>query len=66
MWRALIGCWIEAGESLDQACEELHKWAGIVLTGDNPVSRLAMAAFVEALPVSVSQKMSVVWPGRFS
>ena len=61
-WRKLIGRRVSMGESLDTVCEEMHKWAKIVVTAADadPASTVAMTAFVEALPAEVSQKVRVM------
>ena len=59
-WRALTAYRIGVGQKLDSACEELHKWAKIVIAGENPASSLAAVAFVGALPPQIAQKVRVL------
>ena len=59
-WRKLVSYHIKPGQSLDAACEELHKWSRIVTTPSDPAEALATVAFVEALPAQVAQKVRVL------
>lgn len=59
-WRAMTAYRVSAGQQLDSACEDLHKWAKIVIAGKDPASALAAVAFVEALPTHIAQKVRVL------
>lgn len=59
-WRAMTAYRINAGQQLDSACEELHKWAKIVTAGKNPAATLTAVAFVEALPGHIAQRVRVL------
>ena len=59
-WRAMTTYRIGAGQQLDAACKQLHKWAKIVTSGTDPASALATVAFVEALPTHIAQKVRVL------
>ena len=65
-WRAIVSRRISPGESLDAACEEFHKWVRIVSAGSDPVLAIATAAFIEALPMPVAQKVKMICGGAAS